>query len=55
VGLGAGSSTAEELKYFVDCISRDVEPSPSAKEGLLDLQIISMAYEHASVLTQAKT
>jgi len=54
VGRGASSSTAEELKYFVDCISRDVEPSPSAKEGLLDLRIISMAYEHASVLTQAK-
>ena len=51
VGRGAGSSTAEELKYFVGCISRDVEPSPSAKEGLLDLRIISMAYEHASVLT----
>jgi predicted dehydrogenase len=54
VGRGAASSTAEELKYFVDCISRDVEPSPSAKEGLLDLRIISMAYEHASVLTRAK-
>jgi predicted dehydrogenase len=53
-GRGAGGSTAEELKYFVDCISRDVDPSPSAKDGLSDLRIISMAYEHASVLTQAR-
>jgi myo-inositol 2-dehydrogenase / D-chiro-inositol 1-dehydrogenase len=51
VGRGDVGSNAEELRYFVDCISRDVEPSPSAKEGLLDLRIISMAYENASVLT----
>jgi myo-inositol 2-dehydrogenase / D-chiro-inositol 1-dehydrogenase len=45
---------SEEIKYFVDCINRDVEPSPSAKEGLFDLQIISNAYKHASVLSQTK-
>ena len=54
LGRGTASTTAEELKYFVDCISRDVEPSPSAKEGLLDLRIISMAYKHASILTKEK-
>jgi predicted dehydrogenase len=54
VGQGASTITAEELKYFIDCIRRDVEPSPSAEEGLSDLRIISMAYENASVLAQAR-
>jgi predicted dehydrogenase len=53
-GLGFASSTVEELNYFVDCISHDFEPSPSAKEGLLDLRIVSMAYKNASILTQEK-
>jgi myo-inositol 2-dehydrogenase / D-chiro-inositol 1-dehydrogenase len=49
LGQGTSSSTAEELKYFVDCIVHCVEPSPSAKEGLLDLRVISEAYKHSSV------
>lgn len=52
VGWRATNAASEELKYFADCINRDFEPSPSAKEGLLDLQIISMAYAHSSVLSR---
>ena len=31
---------AAELVYFSDCISRNRQPEPSGKEGLIDLQII---------------
>lgn len=51
VGMRTASSYVAELKYFVDCIQRNIKPSPSAEEGLFDLQIISMAYKNASLLT----
>jgi predicted dehydrogenase len=50
LGRGVDSEPAEELKYFSDCIDRDIEPSPSAEEGLKDLKIISEAYKHSSLV-----
>jgi len=35
-----------ELNYFVNCIINDRAPSPSATDGLKDLQLISLAYEN---------
>jgi glucose-fructose oxidoreductase len=40
---------APELEYFSDCILKDKEPEPSAREGLADVQIIQ------ALLTSAKT
>lgn len=37
-----------ELKYFVECLQKDEPPNPTGKEGLLDLQVVSIAYENAS-------
>jgi predicted dehydrogenase len=53
-GKETPSPSARELEYFIDCVNNDIEPSPSAKEGLLDLQIISIAYKNASVLAKEK-
>ncbi len=38
-----------ELKYFVECLRKDIVPLPSGKEGLTDLQVISMAYENCII------
>lgn len=35
-----------ELQYFANCLARDQLPSPSGKDGLKDLEAISMAYEN---------
>lgn len=43
-------SFRKELQHFVDCIKSDKSPSPSAREGLQTLRIISTAYQHASKL-----
>jgi predicted dehydrogenase len=34
-----------ELKYFVNCLQKGVDPVPSEKEGLSNLRLISLAYE----------
>jgi predicted dehydrogenase len=39
-------NTCKELQYFVDCVNSDVNPYPSGEEGLLDLKIISLAYNN---------
>jgi predicted dehydrogenase len=51
LGKSTLNSSGAALQYFVDCIQHDVKPSPSATEGLTDLQIISMAYNNATVVT----
>ncbi len=45
------SPALEELKYFADCLLNDSDPSPSGKEGLRDLEIISKAYETTATVT----
>lgn len=35
-----------ELNYFIDCIIKNHAPSPSATDGLKDLEIIALAYEN---------
>ena len=35
-----------ELNYFIRCMINDVAPSPSAADGLRDLEIISLAYKN---------
>lgn len=35
-----------ELNYFIGCIFKNHVPSPSATDGLKDLEIISLAYEN---------
>lgn len=35
-----------ELEYFVNCVANDVSPSPSAKDGLKDLEAIEAAYRN---------
>jgi predicted dehydrogenase len=35
-----------ELEYFVNCIINDVSPSPSAKDGLKDIEAIEAAYKN---------
>jgi len=36
---------AAELVYFARCVSRDVRPEPSGKEGLIDVAIIEAIHE----------
>ncbi|MGZ3768762.1 MAG: Gfo/Idh/MocA family protein [Bdellovibrio sp.] len=36
---------APEIEYFSDCVLKNVEPEPSAEEGLLDVKIIEAIYE----------
>lgn len=43
----ASTTFYKELEYFVNCISSDITPSPSGEEGLEDLRLISLAYQHA--------
>jgi predicted dehydrogenase len=38
---------APELEYFSDCILNDLEPEPSAEEGLCDVRVIEAALESA--------
>jgi predicted dehydrogenase len=35
-----------ELQYFVDCLTHDLPPSPSAEDGVKDLEAIMMAYRN---------
>ena len=36
----------DELKYFVDCMANDLDPSPTGLDGLKDLEAISLAYKN---------
>ena len=36
----------DELEYFLKCIINDLTPSPSAVDGLRDLEAIKRAYEN---------
>lgn len=47
--LNRVSPPLEELKYFVNCLLNDINPSPSGKEGLLDLEIVSKAYQNSTL------
>jgi predicted dehydrogenase len=38
---------APELLYFSDCILRDLEPEPSAEEGICDIRVIEAAIQSA--------
>jgi predicted dehydrogenase len=38
----------KELEHFVECISSDVEPSPSGQEGVEDIRLIQEAYRNTS-------
>jgi predicted dehydrogenase len=35
-----------ELQYFVNCLIRDISPSPSGQDGLKDLEAIEQAYNN---------
>jgi len=35
------------LQNFVDCVNFDISPDPSGEEGLLDLEILSRAYQNS--------
>jgi predicted dehydrogenase len=35
-----------ELQYFVNCLERDLPPSPSGEDGLKDLEAIAQAYKN---------
>jgi len=41
-----------ELQYFVNCLIRDLPPSPSGRDGLKDLEAISQAYKNQIKLDQ---
>ena len=51
LGINRYDSYFEELRHFVECLEKDTPPSPSGEEGLIDLQILSMAYNNASKIT----
>jgi UDP-N-acetylglucosamine 3-dehydrogenase len=40
----------DELQYFVDCLTNDVEPSPSGYDGLRNVEAISSAYKNQIIL-----
>jgi predicted dehydrogenase len=40
-----------ELRYFTDCVARDLIPSPSGEDGLKDLEAIMLAYRNPIHLT----
>lgn len=40
----------DELHYFVDCLSKDMAPSPTGLDGLKDLEAISKAYRNQIVV-----
>jgi predicted dehydrogenase len=46
-GLHNDDSNYLELEYFVKCLQKDEEPHPSGEEGMISLQIVSLAYEKA--------
>ncbi len=50
LGIGVQTNFFAELRHFVDCLQNDVRPSPSGEEALLDIKIISMAYENSHKL-----
>jgi predicted dehydrogenase len=43
---GFFESHLAELQYFVNCLTRDLPPSPSGDDGLKDLEAISIAYKN---------
>jgi predicted dehydrogenase len=43
-----------ELQHFVDCINNDLDPLSSGKDGLADLEAISMAYKNLEPLDSLK-
>jgi predicted dehydrogenase len=51
LGKAPQDSSCAALEHFVNCLQHDVKPSPSAEDGLIDLQIVSMAYNNATILT----
>jgi len=44
--VNKSSGHYNELKYFVDCIRHNLNPYPSVRQGLRDLEIISLAYKN---------
>jgi myo-inositol 2-dehydrogenase / D-chiro-inositol 1-dehydrogenase len=36
----------DELRYFIDCIANDIQPASTGKDGLKDLEAISLAYKN---------
>ena len=42
----------EELQHFVNCLIKDLPPSPSGQDGLKDLEAISQAYKNQIQLDQ---
>jgi predicted dehydrogenase len=41
------TSFYRELKYFIDCISSDIQPVPSVDDGLSDVKVVAEAYRKA--------
>lgn len=46
------SPTYFELKYFIECIQKDINPEPSVDDGLYDLATVTVAYEKAAALQE---
>jgi predicted dehydrogenase len=40
----------DELQHFISCIIKDLSPSPTAHDGLKDMEAISLAYKNKIVL-----
>jgi len=41
-----------ELQHFVNCITQDLAPSPTGRDGLRDLEAISSAYKNQIQLAE---
>jgi predicted dehydrogenase len=41
-----------ELRYFVNCVAHDMDPSPSGENGLKDIEAISLAYQNEIELSE---
>lgn len=44
----------KELEYFVDCVVKNVDPSPSGEDGLEDLKVISEAYANTAQIESCR-
>lgn len=50
LGIHTQNPGLGELNSFVDCVVSDTTPSPSGEDGLLDIKIITLAYQNSKLL-----
>jgi predicted dehydrogenase len=51
IGIERSDSNYLKLEHFIECLQKDEQPQPSGEEGLRSLQVISLAYKKAVVLS----